>query len=104
MMVITLAETSEYSFQNLSDNIENHYKNDKFSHILYENRKHIALILKKIHFNPANTKAHCPSFGLRLPNGPLNFPLLSFTPCRLSTLNTELRLLYPLTAMMSSKE
>ena len=69
-----------------------------------ENRKHIALILKKIHFNPANTKAHCPSFGLRLPNGPLNFPLLSFTPCRLSTLNTELRLLYPLTAMMSSKE
>ena len=35
MMVITLAETTEYSFQNLSDNIENHYKNDKFSHILY---------------------------------------------------------------------
>ncbi len=74
------------------------------SESLNENRKHIALILKKIHFNPANTKAHCPSFGLRLPNGPLNFPLLSFTPCRLSTLNTELRLLYPLTAMMSSKE
>ena len=35
MMVITLAETTEYSFQNLSDNIENHYKNDKFSLILY---------------------------------------------------------------------
>lgn len=35
MMVITLAETTEYSFQNLSNNIENHYKNDKFSHILY---------------------------------------------------------------------
>lgn len=34
MMVIALAETSEYSFQNLSDNIENYYKNDKFSHIL----------------------------------------------------------------------
>lgn len=88
----------EHTLPNIRGSLSNTYLK------INENRKHIALILKKIHFNPANTKAHCPSFGLRLPNGPLNFPLLSFTPCRLSTLNTELRLLYPLTAMMSSKE